>query len=45
MRLARRGLEMRNFETRYFTKKGKVAVLAWSGVWSEPEKTIFFQRP
>jgi diguanylate cyclase (GGDEF)-like protein/PAS domain S-box-containing protein len=42
MRLARQGLSMRNFETRYIHRLGAVATLAWSGVWSEPEKQYFF---
>ena len=42
MRLARRGQNMRNFETRYVHKHGHVVTLAWSGVWSEPEKKHFF---
>ncbi|MDO8875746.1 MAG: EAL domain-containing protein, partial [Pseudolabrys sp.] len=42
MRLARQGLSTRNFETRYIHKLGAVATLAWSGVWSEPEKQYFF---
>ena len=42
MRLARRGQVMRNFETRYVHKDGRVVTLAWSGVWSEPEQQHFF---
>jgi PAS domain S-box-containing protein len=42
MRLARRGHETRNFETRYLHKDGHVVRLAWTGVWSEPEKRHFF---
>ncbi|MEI9804463.1 MAG: EAL domain-containing protein [Pseudolabrys sp.] len=42
MRLARRGHNMRNFETRYVHKNGKTVTLAWSGVWSEPEQKHFF---
>ena len=42
MRLARRGKVMRNFETRYVHKDGRVVTLAWSGVWSEPEQQHFF---
>lgn len=42
MRQARQGLSMRNFDTRYIHKQGTVAALAWSGVWSEPEKQYFF---
>jgi diguanylate cyclase (GGDEF)-like protein/PAS domain S-box-containing protein len=42
MRLARRGQNMRNFETRYVHKQGQIVPLAWSGVWSEPEQKYFF---
>jgi PAS domain S-box-containing protein len=42
MRLARRGHETRNFETRYTHKDGRLVSLAWTGVWSEPEKRHFF---
>jgi diguanylate cyclase (GGDEF)-like protein/PAS domain S-box-containing protein len=42
MRLARQGLSMRNFETRYTHRQGAVATLAWSGVWSEPEQQYYF---
>jgi len=42
MRLARRGKELRNFETRYVHKKGHIVPLAWSGVWSESAQRYFF---
>jgi PAS domain S-box-containing protein len=42
MRLARKGRQMRNFETRYFHKAGRIVPLTWSGVWSEPEQKHFF---
>ncbi|HXD44339.1 MAG TPA: EAL domain-containing protein [Pseudolabrys sp.] len=42
MRLARSGLETRNFETRYLHKDDRVVTLAWSGVWSEPEQKHYF---
>jgi PAS domain S-box-containing protein len=42
MRLARRGRQMRNFETRYVHKDGRVVYLSWMGVWSEPVKRHFF---
>jgi diguanylate cyclase (GGDEF)-like protein/PAS domain S-box-containing protein len=42
MRLARAGLETRNFETRYVHKDGRVITLAWSGVWSESEQKHYF---
>ena len=41
MRLARGGREMRNFQTRYVHKDGRIVLLAWSGVWSEPEQKHF----
>jgi PAS domain S-box-containing protein len=42
MRAARRGHVMRNFESRYVGKDGRVVLLAWSGVWSEPTQQYFF---
>jgi PAS domain S-box-containing protein len=42
MRMARRGRLMRNFESRYVHKEGRVVTLAWTGVWSEPEQQHFF---
>ncbi|HEX3859185.1 MAG TPA: PAS domain S-box protein [Pseudolabrys sp.] len=42
MRQLRRGRLMRNFETRYVHKDGRVVSLAWTGVWSEPEQQHFF---
>jgi len=42
MRLARRGRETRNFETRYIHKDGHPVTLNWTGVWSEPEQRHFF---
>ncbi len=42
MRQARRGRDMRNFETRYVHKQGHIVTLAWSGVWSEPAQKYFF---
>lgn len=42
MRLARAGRLTRNFETRYIHKDGRVVMLAWSGIWSEPEQKHFF---
>ena len=42
MRLARKGRNLRNFETRYVHKDGRPITLAWSGVWSEPEQRHFF---
>jgi PAS domain S-box-containing protein len=42
MRLARKGRQTRNFETRYLHKDGRIVPLTWSGVWSEPEQKHFF---
>jgi PAS domain S-box-containing protein len=42
MRLARRGHQIRNFETRYVHRDGHVVTLVWSGAWSEPEQRYFF---
>ena len=42
MRLARRGLEIRNFDTRYLHKDGRVIALNWTGVWDEAEHRHFF---
>ena len=42
MRLARRGREIRNFETRYMHKDGHPVALTWTGVWSEAEQQHYF---
>lgn len=42
MRLSRRGRLMRNFETRYVHKDGRIVTLAWTGTWSEPESQHYF---
>jgi PAS domain S-box-containing protein len=42
MRMARRGHEMRTFETRYLHKDGRVVVLTWMGVWSDDVERHFF---
>ena len=42
MRLARRGRQMRNFETRYVHKDGRAVKLTWMGTWSEPVRRHFF---
>jgi PAS domain S-box-containing protein len=42
MRLARRGKQTRNFESRYVHKDGRVVSLTWMGVWSEPVQRHFF---
>jgi PAS domain S-box-containing protein len=42
MRSARRGHDMRNFETRYVHKDGRAVMLTWMGTWSEPVRRHFF---
>jgi PAS domain S-box-containing protein len=42
MRAARRGQQLRNFETRYVHKNGQAVTLNWTGTWSEPVKRHFF---
>jgi PAS domain S-box-containing protein len=42
MRSARRGHQMRNFETRYVHKDGHAVNLSWMGTWSEPVRRHFF---
>jgi len=42
MRMARRGHVMRNFETRYVHKDGRVVPLAWTGIWSDADRQHFF---
>ena len=42
MRMARRGRQMRNFETRYIAKDGRPVTLTWMGTWSEPVRRHFF---
>jgi PAS domain S-box-containing protein len=42
MRSARRGHQMRNFETRYVHKDGQAVTLSWMGTWSEPVRRHFF---
>jgi hypothetical protein len=42
MRSARRGHNMRNFETRYVHKDGRAVMLTWMGTWSEPVRRHFF---
>jgi PAS domain S-box-containing protein len=42
MRAARRGRQMRNFETRYLHKDGHEVALTWMGTWSEPVRRHFF---
>ena len=42
MRAARRGRQMRNFETRYLHQDGHAVTLTWMGTWSEPVRRHFF---
>jgi PAS domain S-box-containing protein len=42
MRAARRGQQMRNFETRYVHRDGRAVTLSWMGTWSEPVRRHFF---
>jgi PAS domain S-box-containing protein len=42
MRAARRGRQMRSFETRYVHKDGQAVLLNWMGSWSEPVRRHFF---
>jgi PAS domain S-box-containing protein len=42
MRSARRGRQMRNFETRYVHRDGRAVALTWMGTWSEPVRRHFF---
>ncbi len=42
MRLARRGRLMRNFESRYVHRNGRIVPLVWTGIWSEPDQQHFF---
>jgi PAS domain S-box-containing protein len=41
MRLVRRG-QASGFEARYMHRDGHVITLAWTGVWSDPERRYFF---
>jgi PAS domain S-box-containing protein len=42
MRLARRGGLSRNFECRYVHRDGHPVSIAWTGIWSEPDRQYFF---
>lgn len=42
MRLARRGRDIRNFDTRYVHRDGRAVTLSWTGVWSESEERHYF---
>ena len=42
IRIARRGQQRRNFETRWVHRDGRIVPLAWSCVWSDSEQCHFF---
>ncbi len=42
MRAARRGEQVRNRDSRYIHKDGRVVTLSWMGAWSEPVKRHFY---
>jgi len=42
MRAARRGAHVRNRDSRYIHKDGRVVTLSWMGAWSEPVKRHFY---
>jgi PAS domain S-box-containing protein len=42
MRQARRGNLSRSFECRYVHRDGHAVPLAWTGIWSEPDRQYFF---
>ena len=42
MRLARRGALSRTFECRYIHRDGHPVSIAWTGIWSEPDRQYFF---
>ena len=42
MRRARRGAASRTFECRYVHKDGRAVPIAWTGIWSEPDRQYFF---
>jgi PAS domain S-box-containing protein len=42
MRLARGGRLTRNFDCAYVHKDGRTVPLAWTGIWSEPDRQYFF---
>ena len=42
MRHARRGRDSRNFECRYVHQDGHLVSIAWTGIWSEPDRQYFF---
>jgi PAS domain S-box-containing protein len=42
IRSARRGRQIRDFESRYFHKDGHVVTLTWMGTWSVPVRRHFF---
>ena len=45
MRVARRGQNTRNFNSRYVHKDGRIVTLSWMGTWSEPVKRSLLHRP
>ena len=42
MRAARRGEQVRNRDSRYIHKDGRVVTLSWMGAWSEPVQRHFY---
>jgi len=42
IRMARRGEQRRNFDTRWVHRDGRVIPMAWSCVWSDAEQCHFF---
>ncbi len=42
MRVARRGRLPRNFQCRYVHRDGRPVMLAWTGIWSDPDGQYFF---
>jgi PAS domain S-box-containing protein len=42
MRMARRGRDIRNFDSRYVHRDGHAVTLSWTGVWSQLEERHYF---
>jgi PAS domain S-box-containing protein len=42
VRAERRGQHTRNFNSRFVHKDGRIVMLSWMGVWSEPVKRFFY---
>ncbi|SDT22755.1 PAS domain S-box protein [Bradyrhizobium canariense] len=42
MRVARRGRQTRNFDSRFVHKDGRIVTISWMGTWSEPVRRHFF---